>query len=53
MNALDTNVLVRLITDDDPVMRDKAVQLVAATERNGDVLLMPIPVEQCSEDPGW
>ncbi|MBI5095013.1 MAG: type II toxin-antitoxin system VapC family toxin [Candidatus Hydrogenedentes bacterium] len=44
MNALDTNVFVRLITDDDPAMRNKAVQLVAAAEKNGEALLIPIPV---------
>lgn len=44
MNALDTNVLVRLITDDDPVMRDKAVRLVEAAERNREKLAVPITV---------
>jgi predicted nucleic-acid-binding protein len=44
VNALDTNVLVRLITNDDPAMRSKAVQLIEAAARTAEELLVPIPV---------
>ena len=44
MNALDTNILVRLITDDDVDMRDSAVRLIENTHANADVLLVPTVV---------
>ncbi len=44
MYALDTNVLVRLITDDDAKMRESAVQLIESTHANADVLLVPAVV---------
>jgi len=44
VNALDTNVLVRLITDDDPAMRDRAVQLIENARKRGEPLIVPIPV---------
>jgi predicted nucleic-acid-binding protein len=44
VNALDTNVLVRLVTDDDPAMRDKAAEAIETAHKNGEVLLLPIPV---------
>lgn len=43
MNALDTNVLVRLVTDDDDEMRGKAVRLIENTYRARAVLIIPIP----------
>ena len=44
MNGLDTNILVRLITDDDAGMRDSAVRLIENTHANAEVLLVPIVV---------
>lgn len=44
MNALDTNILVRLITDDDPDMRQRAVRLIEDTHANKEVLLVPTVV---------
>lgn len=43
MNALDTNVLVRLITNDDPAMRDAAARIIEAAQQNGEELLFPMP----------
>lgn len=44
MRALDTNALVRLITDDDHSARDKVVQLVETAGEQADMLMLPIPV---------
>lgn len=44
MNGLDTNILVRLITDDDADMRQSAVRLIEDTNANKDVLLVPTVV---------
>ena len=44
MNALDTNVLVRLITDDDADMRESAVRLIEDAYANAEVLLVPAVV---------
>ncbi|HOH28413.1 MAG TPA: PIN domain-containing protein [Candidatus Hydrogenedentes bacterium] len=44
MYAIDTNVLVRLITDDDANMRESAVQLIENTHANAEVLLVPAVV---------
>jgi len=44
VNALDTNVLVRLITNDDPAMRNRAAQLIESAHGDAEELLVPIPV---------
>lgn len=44
MNGLDTNILVRLITDDDAEMRDSAVRLIEQTHANTEALLVPTVV---------
>ena len=44
MNALDTNVLVRLLTDDDAAMRARAVNLIETAERAGEPLRVPLVV---------
>jgi len=44
VNALDTNVLVRLITDDDRAMRNKAVRLIETAHKQAETLVLPIPV---------
>lgn len=44
MNALDTNILVRLVTDDDADMRESAVRLIEDTHAKKDVLLVPTVV---------
>lgn len=44
MNALDTNILVRLVTDDDADMRESAVRLIEDTHTKKDVLLVPTVV---------
>ena len=42
MNGLDTNILVRLITDDDAEMRDSAVRLIEQTHANTEALPVPL-----------
>ncbi len=44
MNALDTNILVRLITDDDTEMRQNVVRLIEDTHTDKDALLVPTVV---------
>ncbi len=44
MTTLDTNVLVRLLVDDDPVQRAAAVRLVNRCTQNGQSLFVPLTV---------
>ena len=44
MRALDTNVLVRLLTGDDAEMRDRSVRLLEEAEIAGEPLIVPLLV---------
>ena len=44
MKALDTNVLVRLLTDDDVDMRARAVGIIEVAESSGEPLRVPLLV---------
>ena len=44
MKALDTNVLVRLLTDDDAAMRVRAVSAIETAENTGEPLRVPLLV---------
>ena len=44
VGSVDTNVLVRLITQDDDQQASAVVRLLAKQSQNGDLLLVPITV---------
>ena len=47
MKAIDTNVLVRFLVNDDPVQGEQVRQLFAAAERQREAFFVPILVLLC------
>ena len=44
MKALDTNILVRLLTDDDPRQKDRVLAVFREAQRTGEPLFVSTPV---------